>query len=210
MNRSLKRRRRPPVNRALIGTLLLALFFFLALGSGTLAALLWPLFILGPGLLMFGAVRRFGSDLTLLTIPAAMTTMLGALLFLQNLTGLWATWAYAWTLVVPTSIGLGLAFYGDLERKDRVARGGARVARIGLWMFTAGLIFFELLLNLSGLIPGFLTPVALPLAIIGGAALYFRRRATRRSLPRRSAPGLQSPVDLDDLVIPRQRARRRR
>lgn len=210
MNKSLARRRRRRFSPLAIAAILAVVLGTLIFSGGSLMSLFWPLFFLAPGLAMFAAIRRFGTDLSLLALPATMATMFGGLLFLQNLTGLWSTWAYAWTLLVPTSIGLGLAFYGDLERKEKVARTGARLARGGLWMFAAGLVFFEVLLNLSGLIPAFLAPLALPLLIIGGGALYFRRRATRRSLPRRAAPGLASPLEMDDFAMPRRGVRQRR
>ena len=79
-----------------------------------------------------------------------ITTVVGLVLAVQNATGLWATWAYAWALVGPGGTGLGLVFYGlrpaapgpRLER-DPVARERAR-------LFPAFGLFFEGVIGLSG------------------------------------------------------------
>ena len=54
-----------------------------------------------------------------LAIPGAILAMIGFVLWYQASTGLYATWAYAWALVVPTGVGLGMLLYGLAHRTRR-------------------------------------------------------------------------------------------
>lgn len=57
-----------------------------------------------------------------LAVAGGIVTMTGTILLIQNTTGLWASWAYAWALIFPTSIGLGLLVYGLLRGQWETAR----------------------------------------------------------------------------------------
>ena len=76
--------------------------------------------------------------------------MLGFVFLMQAITGLWASWAYIWALVAPTSIGLSQIAYGNLKDRDTIATSGWRLTKIGLSIFVAGFMFFELVLGISG------------------------------------------------------------
>jgi hypothetical protein len=112
---------------------------------------IWPFFIIIPGILLFFSASReeFGPGEPFAML-GAMVTMIGLILLFQSVTGLWASWAYAWALVAPTSVGLGQLIYGAQNRQDTMTKSGITLVNIGLIMFFVGIIFFELILNFSG------------------------------------------------------------
>ena len=79
--------RTPKSNRtmglALVG---LGLFFLIGTIWGGVMNLMWPMFVLGPGLLLFYLVRVLGKKAALLSVPATMISTVGLLLFDQNFT----------------------------------------------------------------------------------------------------------------------------
>src|SRR5262245_28870344 len=88
----------------------------------------WPLLVIGPGLLMFAAALTTGGKAgAAVAVPAGITTMTGLVLAVQNSTGLWATWAYAWALVAPGGVGMGLLVYGLLTGQRDLIRAGIPV-----------------------------------------------------------------------------------
>ena len=71
----------------------------------------WPLIVLGVGaaFLLFGA----GTSAVGLVIPGAIVLGIGCLLYVQNLTGWWDSWSFAWALI-PGFTGLGLLLFDRL------------------------------------------------------------------------------------------------
>ena len=53
-----------------------------------------------------------------------IVTMIGVVLAVQEAYGLYQTWAYAWALVAPGGVGVGLTVYGLLARRGDDLRGG--------------------------------------------------------------------------------------
>jgi hypothetical protein len=98
-----------------------------------------------------------------------MTTTLGLMLLYQSVTGHWASWAYAWALLAPTSIGVGLWMYGARKDRAELVSSGKTVTTVGLIIFLVGAVFFEMLLGISRL-GGILIPVVL--IILGGYLLF--------------------------------------
>jgi hypothetical protein len=130
-----------------------------------LAGLLWPFFIIVPGVALFLAgLLASGKAGEPLAIVGSIITMIGSILLFQNVTGLWATWAYAWALIAPTSIGLGLLLWGAIKGHHDKVKEGLNLAGIGLVIFLVAGAFFELVLGVSGFGLG---PLALPLMLIG-------------------------------------------
>ena len=130
-----------------------------------LAHVLWPFFILVPGLALFAAaLAAHGKSGEPLAIMGGIITMIGAILLVQNLTGWWASWAYAWALIAPTSIGLGMMVWGALKGFRDKAKEGMNLAGVGLVMFLVAGAFFELVIGISGFGLGRL---GLPLLLIG-------------------------------------------
>src|SRR6185312_11166376 len=96
-----------------------------------------------------------------LAIPGSIVTTAGLILLIQNTFGIWQTWAYAWALIVPTAIGVGIWLMGTWGGKLRQQEVGRRMAEIGFIIFLAFAAFFELLVNLSGLWNGTWGPTVL-------------------------------------------------
>ena len=114
-------------------------------------ALLWPLWILVPGvcLLILGfTVGRAGAEP--LVVVGSIVSTVGAILFYANATGHWTVWTYAWALIAPTSIGAGLWLLGALRQRPDLTTPGATMVKIGLILFAAFGVFFELIIGVSG------------------------------------------------------------
>jgi hypothetical protein len=138
----------------------------------------WPFFIIVPGVAVYALAlvlrARVGE---LLAIIGSIMTVNGLLLLYQNSTGHWSSWAYAWALVFPTSIGVGQFVYGYLTGIRRLVVLGIRVAAAGAAVFVLGAFFFEGAINISGRDFGPLGRLLFPaLLIAAGAVLLFRAR----------------------------------
>jgi hypothetical protein len=150
----------------------------------------WPFFIIIPGLLLFMASfaveRRKG---TTLAIFGGMVTTTGGILLIQNTLDLYATWAYAWALVAPTSIGLAKLIYGSLRGLEDQVKGGLNLAGVGLAIFILGGFFFELGIGLSGFRFG-AAWLCWPALLIGlGIALLVTSLLPRRNLASNDSEG---------------------
>ena len=94
----------------------------------------WPLIIVGVGvfLLVFGLL--IGAPA--MAVPACIVGGIGGLLYWQNATGNWESWAYAWTLI-PGFVGVGIVLSGLFGGETRQAvPGGAWLILISLVLFT--------------------------------------------------------------------------
>ncbi len=137
----------------------------------------WPIFVIAPGLAML-AIALSNRGAAGLAIPGAIATSTGVILAIQNVFDLWQTWAYAWTLVAPTAVGLGTWLTGALAGRADLRLQGRRLTTLGLLLFAGFFVFFEGVVNLSGFLRGSLTTFALPALLIGAGAylLLFRNR----------------------------------
>jgi len=70
-----------------------------------------------------------------MAVPATIVTGIGCLLYWQNATGRWESWAYVWTLI-PGFVGVGTILAGLLGRNLRksLSDGGSLIF-ISLIMF---------------------------------------------------------------------------
>ncbi len=140
--------------RIVFGAALIALGIFFLLGQRidiNIWEFSWPIFILLPGLILLAlAVTTGGQMGESLAIGGSLLTVLGLLFFYQNTTNHWESWAYAWALVGPTSIGLGQILYGTVKDIDSLVASGRRLTIIGAAIFACGLIFFEFVIGISG------------------------------------------------------------
>lgn len=164
---------------ALGGILLLDRFTGIDLGAAG-----WPLFIVVPGILILAwGVSMSGREGIGLAVGGGITLVVGLILAVQNVTHLWATWAYAWALVGPGGPGIGMIAWGLAHRDRKLVADGARTLATGLVLFAGFGLFFEGVIGLSG--PPFLTSDAGPVALIVlgvvvlGAA-FLRGRETER------------------------------
>ncbi len=135
---------------------------------------LWPLFIIGFGLLFFAGMVAGGKAAGGLAIPGSIITILGLIFMYQTVSNHWASWAYVWALLAPTGVGIGLMIFGRWSDKPELYQPGWWLMIIGLGIFLVMGAFFELVIGFAGYqTPGrVLWPVVL---ILLGLLLLFRR-----------------------------------
>ena len=80
----------------------------------------WPIFVIAPGvfLLLVGLAIPNEGGLGA-AIPGGIITTVGIILAVQAATDTYSSWAYAWALVAPGSVGATLTLYGLHERRGR-------------------------------------------------------------------------------------------
>lgn len=176
-------RRRAFGSSAALGLVLIVVGIFalaVVLTGADLTQYGWPLFVIIPGLtLMVAGFLSFGSGAT---IPGAVITVLGLVLAYQNSTGDWPSWAYAWALVVPGGVGLGMYLQALRDRDRHALHSGRTLIFVGLMIFVIGFVFFESILGISGRDYGIVGKAALPaLLIVIGIILLVRSIQRRRS-----------------------------
>ena len=95
-------------------------------------------------LLFFVGMFAGGRSVSGLAIPGSIITTIGLMLFYQNITGHWESWAYGWTVILM-SVGLGIFIMGIYGQNEGQRSAGLRVLRLGLIMFVIFGAFFELI-----------------------------------------------------------------
>lgn len=165
-----------------------------------LARVGWPVFIIAPGVvLLFVGLLLPATPGVALAIAGSIVTTVGLVLAYQSSADHYASWAYAWALVGPAAVGLGMILWGSLHLRRNIAASGLATLGAGLVLFLVGFAFFEGVLNLGGdrgLAP--LGRQALPIALIVAGVLVIatrlgprRRRdawSASRHHPSREAP----------------------
>ncbi len=96
----------------------------------------WPVMVIAVGvfLLVFGLLVGAPG----MAVPASIVGGIGLLLYWQNATGSWDSWAYVWTLI-PGFVGIGTILTGLL--------GGGRLRDAlegGFWLITISLVMFAI------------------------------------------------------------------
>jgi hypothetical protein len=134
---------------SLVGGSLLIFFGILALVGKVFQTfnfweILWPFFIIGIGALFFVGMFAGGRSVSGLAIPGSIITTIGLMLFYQNITDHWESWAYGWTVILM-SVGLGIFIMGKYGQNESQRSAGLRVLRLGLIMFVIFGAFFELI-----------------------------------------------------------------
>jgi hypothetical protein len=86
-------------------------FFALRLIPGFILseAAVWPLIIIGSGLALF--IIGVFVEAPDMAVPACIVAGVGGILYWQNMTGDWGSWAYMWTLF-PGFAGVGIIIGG--------------------------------------------------------------------------------------------------
>ncbi|RIE16323.1 hypothetical protein [Candidatus Cryosericum septentrionale] len=139
-----------------------------------LGAWLWPFWIIVPGGLImalgFRDTQRSSKGLVTFGSIVAVT---GIILFVQDITGQWQSWAYAWALLFPGSIGLGQYLWGKRAGDVTEVQRGEKTMQTAFVLFVAFGLFFEVVLGLGGFHLGTASRIVVPVLLIaGGAALY--------------------------------------
>lgn len=135
----------------------------------------WPLIVVGAGALLLIIGWLVGAPN--MAVPACIVGGIGGLLYWQNATGDWASWAYAWALI-PGFAGVGNLIAGLWAGKSGQARGGA-------WSVLISLILFAIFGSFMGgfTVLGVYWPVlviALGLLLLGEYFIRSRRQVHAR------------------------------
>jgi hypothetical protein len=129
----------------------------------------WPLTIIGIGILLIaiGLITWVPG----LLVPGSIVTGIGGLLYWQNATGNWQSWAYAWALI-PGFAGVGMLISGLLGRERRT------VTAAGWMMFNSLLLFaiFGSFLGGIGLLSQYWPLLLILLGVLLLVQSLFRRR----------------------------------
>lgn len=96
------------------------------------ASFTWPWWVIGTGLLFLFMALLTGTGG--LAIPGSIICTIGAILYYQNQTGDWESWAFIWALI-PASVGLGMIIMAFIDADTEPLRGG-------LWLITINLVIF--------------------------------------------------------------------
>lgn len=150
----------------LAGILLLAIQFVPGWQAWTSGERSWPLTIVGVGLVLL--VVGLATGTPGMAVPACTVGGIGGILYWQNATGHWESWAYVWTLI-PGFAGIGAILSGLIQWRREEVAGGAWMVFVSLLLYT---IFASFLGGVSILGPYW--PVLL---IILGGVLLLRRAA---------------------------------
>lgn len=129
----------------------------------------WPVNVIGCGL--FLALIALVTRCPGWYIPACIVTGVGGLLFYQNRSGNWVSWAYAWTLI-PAFVAVGLALMGVAMRKRGLFVAAA-------WTLFGSIVLFGIFGSTLGGLPVAGAAMALAVILLGVLFLVlpFRHRA---------------------------------
>ena len=95
----------------------------------------WPFIIIGLGVvfLIWAILSGTGG----LAVPGAILGGIGTILYYQNVTGDWESWAYIWALI-PGFVGVGIIIGGIIDRNYKEAfSGGLTMLIISAVLFLA-------------------------------------------------------------------------
>ncbi len=118
----------------LVGAWFLAVELTPVLKTFAYGAATWPIPIVGFGALL--ALLALITWVPGLWVPACIVGGIGGLLYYQNSTGNWGSWAYAWGLI-PCFVGVGILLAGIFERNRNAVIGGG-------WTFFGGAAMFAI------------------------------------------------------------------
>jgi len=144
----------------------------------------WPAIVIGIGIVIL-TLGLFVNREQGMVIGGTVATTVGLVLFYQNSTGHWESWAYAWALVGPAASGLGLLLWGARTGDPTEIRNGTWALLGGLGLFAVGFLFFEGVIGISGRqLP--LPEWVLPVAVIGIGVVILARGIFERRRPESS------------------------
>jgi hypothetical protein len=129
----MNRRRRSSLTGGLILILLGAWFLAVQLVPGLQEWFSWPWIIIGIGVLML--IIGLLAGVPDMAVPACIIGGIGGLLYWQNATDNWESWAYAWALI-PGFVGVGIVLSGLFGgRVGKSLREGGNLILISLILF---------------------------------------------------------------------------
>lgn len=157
---------------------------------------LWPLLIVLFGITFFVGMITAGKRGSGLAIPGMLLTVIGLILFVQNLYSLWVTWTYSWTLLISAT-GLGLLMMNGYLKRDGLRRVGGLLIGIGLVLFVLLGVFFEIILDLAGSDVQSGLFLGAGLVLLGLFLMFSRPLFTRRTSSEDQKPVTPEVVDGD-------------
>lgn len=172
--------------------ILIARFIHIDLGSW-----LWPFWVIVPGgLIMALGFRDTHRSNEGLVIFGSIVAVTGIILFTQNILGQLQSWAYAWALVFPGSIGLGQYLWGKRRGDAAAVRSAEKTIQVAVVLFVAFGIFFEVVLGIGGFRLGTTGRIVVPVLLIAaGVALYVTSATGRHgSYSQPPAPPQVTPI----------------
>lgn len=151
----------------------LGLFALIVQFTGFDAGGSWPLFVIIPGLTLL--LVGFISLGTGALIPGAILTVVGLILAYMNSTQDWPAWAFAWPLVAPGGVGLGIFLQGLRNRDPQLLRQGRVLMFVAALIFMIAFVIFGTIFRISNTDYGWFGKAALPaLLIVIGIVLLAR------------------------------------
>jgi hypothetical protein len=159
---------------------------------------IWPFFIIGPGLMFFAGMVLGKKPAGPLAIPGSIVTMTGLILLYQSIFNVWGSWAYIWTLIIPTSIGIGLVINGIWSEVPSLKQKGEVMVRVGAIMFLGFGALFELLifpLAGDGAERATINNIMWPLLLIGIGIYVLRQRQVAGGNGQRAASNGHRPAE---------------
>jgi len=108
---------------------------------------LWPLIIIGIGAMFFVGMLAGGKAMAGLAVPGTIIGGIGLMMFIQNLTGYWQSWAYSWTIILIL-VGLGVFIMGLYAEDEHQRQSGLKVMKVGAILFIIFGGFFELIFSI--------------------------------------------------------------
>jgi hypothetical protein len=162
---------------------------------------LWPFIIIAAGALFFVGMFAGGKSMAGLAIPGTIIGGIGLMLFLQNLFGVWESWAYGWTVILIL-VGLGIFIMGLYQGDAQNRHSGLKVMKIGAILFVIFGGFFELIFSVGNPhgIRQFVFPVLL---VLLGIYLVVTRSGLLPS-PRSEPDQQPSVLDVEKSTPPEQ------
>ncbi len=182
-------------NTVIVALILVILGFMFLVGQflgGLFWHYAWPFFVIIPGLLFFAGMVVAGKNGGGLAIPGSIVTTVGLILFYQNITGHFESWAYIWTLIFPLSVGVGLMIQGLWSGQPAVLEHGKRMALAGIVIFLIAAAFFEGIIGIGG---HGLGRYGWPLLLIAAGILLLLRRGLMSGRKSGGAAGNNEPFD---------------
>ncbi len=130
---------------------------------------LWPLIVVGVGVLLF--VIGLITGVPDMAVPACIVAGIGGILYFQNMFDMFASWTYAWTLI-PGFVGVGIILAS-------VTGGGNRYSvRRGLNVILTSLILFAIFGAIFGAFTA--TGIYWPLLLVAAGILILLRPLLNR------------------------------
>lgn len=106
----------------------------------------WPLIIIACGAIFFVGMGAGGKNAAALAIPGSIFVGIGLMMFIQNMTSHWESWAYGWAVIIM-SVGAGIAIMGAWAGEKSQRQAGLNVLKIGTILFVIFGAFFEMIFN---------------------------------------------------------------